>query len=119
MAVVDGSVIPVPEANREAYTKAVAAVSEMFLEVGAVEVVYAWGADVPEGVLTSFPMAVKREAGEGVVFAWVLWPDSAVREAGWVKAMGDPRMAAMPEGAFDGKRMIYGSFDVIQYMRKE
>jgi uncharacterized protein YbaA (DUF1428 family) len=33
--------------------------------------VQSWGDDVPEGKLTSFPMAVKREEGEAVVFTWV------------------------------------------------
>jgi hypothetical protein len=33
------------------------------------------GADVPDGTVTSFPMAVKKEADEVVVFSWMEWPD--------------------------------------------
>jgi uncharacterized protein YbaA (DUF1428 family) len=59
-------------------------------------------------------MAVKREEGEAIVFAWVEWPSKAARDAGWEKAMADPRMdpanSPMP---FDGKRMIYGGFQVV------
>jgi uncharacterized protein YbaA (DUF1428 family) len=69
---------------------------------------------VPEGKLTSFPMAVKREADEVVVFSWVVWPTRAIRDEGMKKVMADPRL--QPEAMtmpFDGKRMIYGGFQVI------
>ena len=59
-------------------------------------------------------MAVKREADESVVFSWITWPSKAVRDEGWKKLMADPRFA--PENhvmPFDGKRMIYGGFQVI------
>ena len=69
---------------------------------------------MPEGKLTSFTMAVKREAGETVVFSWITWPSRAVRDEAWKKVMADPRMQpgtmTMP---FDGKRLIYGGFDVL------
>ncbi len=67
---------------------------------------------MPDGKLTSFPMAVKKP-GETVVFSWLVWPDKAARDAGWAKKMQDPAPAAranpMP---FDGKRLIYGGFEV-------
>jgi len=119
MAVVDGFLLPVPDANRAAYTTAVTAQVEMFRDAGALQAVYAWGADLPEGELTSFPRAVLRNAEESVVFGWVMWSDQPAREAGWQKVMSDPRMAAMPENAFDGKRMIFGGFDVIAMSRTE
>jgi uncharacterized protein YbaA (DUF1428 family) len=77
-------------------------------------VVECWGDDVPEGKLTSFPMAVQRKADETVVFSWIAWPDRAARDEGMKNAMADPRLqtagSAMP---FDGKRMIYGGFETI------
>jgi len=118
MAFVDGVVIAVPDSNRAAYRKEARKLADLFLECGAREVVDAWGADVPEGKLTSFPMAVKRKEGESVVFSWVLWPSKRARDRGWEKAMADPRMAAMPASLFDGKRMIFGGFEVIQAKRK-
>ena len=33
-----------------------------------------WGDDVPEGKLTSFTLAVKREPHETIVFSWITWP---------------------------------------------
>ncbi len=73
-----------------------------------------WGEDVPDGKLTSFPMAVKKEATETVVFSWIEWASKAARDAAWAKIMEDPRMS--PEAnpmPFDGKRLIYGGFQMI------
>ena len=114
MSYVDGFVCAVPTANREAYLKHAQDVAGLFKDCGALSVVECWGDDVPEGKLTSFPMAVQRQADETVVFSWVSWPSRAVRDAGWAQVMADPRMqpgtVAMP---FDGKRVIYGGFEVL------
>jgi uncharacterized protein YbaA (DUF1428 family) len=72
-----------------------------------------WGDDVREGKLTSFPMAVKLEKDETVVFSWIVWPSKAVRDAGMKKVMEDPRMKGPDDMPFDGKRMIYGGFQTI------
>ncbi|KCZ55397.1 hypothetical protein HY29_12740 [Hyphomonas beringensis] len=84
----------------------------MFKEVGALSVVECWGVDVPEGKLTSMPMAVKLEEGETVVLSWISWPSKEARDAAWEKLMADERMAGM-EMPFDGSRMIFGGFDVV------
>jgi uncharacterized protein YbaA (DUF1428 family) len=61
--------------------------------------------------VTSFPMAVKRQPDETVVFSWIVWPSREVRDKGMNALMDDPRMQPdtnpMP---FDGKRMIFGGF---------
>lgn len=114
MSYVDGFVAAVPTANREAYRKHAEDASAIFKEYGALKVVECWGDDVPEGKVTSFTMAVKREEDEAVVFAWILWPDRETRVAGWKKIMEDPRMTEkMGPMPFDGKRMIYGGFETI------
>lgn len=118
MEFVDGVIIAVPVANREAYRQSAQDMAGLFLDCGAIEVVDCWASDVPEGKLTSFPLAVQREEGEAVVFSWIKWPSREAREAGWKTAMADPRMTAMPATLFDGKRMIFGGFDVIQSKRK-
>lgn len=114
MSYIDGFVAPVPDANREAYIEHAEKVAALFKEHGALAVVECWGDDVPEGKLTSFPLAVKREPGESVVFSWITWPSRAVRDEGWKKLTADPRMqpGAMPM-PFDGKRLIYGGFEVL------
>jgi uncharacterized protein YbaA (DUF1428 family) len=113
MTYVDGYVCAVPTANREIYRQRAAEAAEMFKAEGALAVVEAWGDDVPDGTLTSFPMAVQRKPDETVVFAWVTWPSRDVRNAAWEKmrdAFDERAMEAMP---FDGKRMIYGGFETI------
>ena len=114
MAYVDGFVAAVPTANRDAYLAHAAKAAKVFRDHGAVPVVECWGDDVPDGTLTSFPMAVQKKPDETVVFSWVTWPSRAVRDDGMRKVMADPRMQPdanpMP---FDGKRLIYGGFEVL------
>ena len=114
MTYVDGFVAAVPTAKREAYRKHAEAAALVFKEHGALKVVECWGDDVPDGKVTSFPMAVKRQEDETVVFSWVTWPSRQVRDAGMKKVMADPRVQPdvnpMP---FDAKRLIYGGFEVL------
>lgn len=114
MTYVDGFVAAVPTANKEIYKKHAKAAAVVFKEYGALKLVECWGDDVPEGKLTSFPMAVKCQADETVVFSWILWPSKKVRDEGMTKVMADPRPEPdtnpMP---FDGMRMIFGGFEMI------
>ncbi len=111
MSYVDGFVLAVPTAKREAYRAHAESALKIFREHGAVRCVECWGDDVPRGKLTDFFMAVQARDDETVVFSWVEWPDKAARDAGMAKVFADPRldkdMAAMP---FDGRRMVYGGF---------
>src|SRR3569623_620501 len=107
-------VAAVATANKQAYLEHARKAAQVFKDHGALQVVDTWGDDVPEGKLTSFPMAVKREAAETVVLGWVTWASTAARDEAWKKVMADPRMqpgaTPMP---FDGKRMIFGGFELI------
>src|SRR5689334_18263253 len=111
MTYVDGFIAAVPTANRNAYKNHAEAAAVVFKENGALKVVECWGDDVPEGQLTSFPMAVKRKSDETVVFSWILWPSREVRDKGMKALRTHPRMQPdvnpMP---FDAKRMIFGGF---------
>mgnify|MGYP003578312133 CR=1 FL=1 len=114
MNYVDGYLIPVPNAKKEDYRRLAEKAAAIFKDHGALTVVECWGDDVPEGKVTSFPMAVKRKDDESVVFSWITWPSKAVRDTGMKKAMEDPRMAHdMNNMPFDGQRMIFGGFQVI------
>jgi uncharacterized protein YbaA (DUF1428 family) len=113
MNYVDGVVIPVATADKETYREFAQRMAALFKEHGALNVVDCWGDDVPEGKLTSFPLAVKREPDETVVFSWLTWPSRAVRDEAWKKIMADPRMQDGAAPPFDGKRMIFGGFEVI------
>jgi uncharacterized protein YbaA (DUF1428 family) len=114
MSYVDGFVLAVPTANKETYREHAAAAAVVFKEYGALKVVECWGNDVPEGKITSFPMAVKCQPDETVVFSWIVWPSREVRDQGMEKVMADPRL--QPENnpmPFDGQRLIYGGFEMI------
>ena len=114
MSYVEGFAAAVPTANREAFREHAEAMAKVFKELGALSVVDCWGDDVPDGEVTSFPMAVKRREDETVVFGWMVWPSRKVRDAAHEKFMADMRMKPdvnpMP---FDGKRLIYGGFEMI------
>jgi uncharacterized protein YbaA (DUF1428 family) len=115
MSYVDGYVIAVPTVKKEKYIKLAEESSIVFKDHGAISVVENWGNDVPDGEITSFPMAVKCTEEETVVFSWITWPSKDVRDAGMKKAMEDPRLKNMgPDTVpFDGKRMIFGGFETI------
>ncbi len=107
----DGFVAAVPVDNREAYKAHAETAWQIFQDLGALAVWECWGDDVPDGEITSFPMAVQAKENETVVFSWTAWPDKEIRNAAWSKMMSDPKIAdAMGEMPFDGKRMIYGGF---------
>ena len=114
MAYVDGFVAAVPTDSKAAYKKHAEHAAVVFRDHGALQVVECWGDDVPDGKLTSFPMAVQCKAGETVVFSWILWPSREARNEGVEKVMKDPRLSPeenpMP---FDGQRLIFGGFHIL------
>jgi len=113
MPYVDGYIIAVPKEKKSEYIQMAEDAALMFKDHGALSVVENWADDVPEGKVTSLPMAVKCEEGEEVVFSWIVWPSREARDAGNKAAMADDRFkdwvpSTMP---FDGKRMIFGGFE--------
>ncbi|MBT0585188.1 DUF1428 domain-containing protein [Alteromonas oceanisediminis] len=115
MSYVDGFVAAVPKANKQQYLQHAKVAAVVFREHGASRVVECWEDDVPEGEVTSFPKAVLKQDDESIVFSWVEWPSKAIRDVGMQKVFEDERMTSghnpMP---FDGKRLIYGGFNLIQ-----
>jgi len=111
MGYLDGFLVPVPDANKDAYRAMAQKASQVFRDHGATRVVEAWGDDVPDGKVTDYARAAHKQDGETVVFSWVEWPSKEARVAGWNKVMADERMQHDPnDQTFDGKRMIYGGF---------
>jgi uncharacterized protein YbaA (DUF1428 family) len=108
---VDGSLVPVPAVNKDAYRAMAAKMAAVIREHGATRVVDAWGDDVPDGKITDYKGAVKATGDEKVVYSWIEWPSKQARDEGWKKVMADPRMHpdkdSMP---FDGQRMVHGGF---------
>lgn len=115
MSYIEGFVIAVPQANRQAFIEHARQADPLFIELGAVRVIECWGDEVPDGTTTDFRRAVQATADEDVVFSWIEWPDKATRDKAHAVIMApgfdDPRMdPARNPMPFDGKRMIFGGF---------
>lgn len=111
MSYIDGFVLAVPKANKEAYRRMAAMAWPLFKEFGALRHVEAWADDVPDGKVTDFRRAVQAKDEETVVFSWIEYPSKEVRDEANRKIMTDPRMKEWGEEMpFDGKRMIFGGF---------
>jgi uncharacterized protein YbaA (DUF1428 family) len=116
MAYVDGFVVPVQRAQLDAYQAMSRACGAIWREHGALEFRECVADDVKPGKVTSFPQSVLLEEGELVVFSWIVYASRAKRDEVNDKVMKDPRMADFmkPENMpFDGKRLIYGGFEML------
>ena len=77
MAYIDGFVAAVPTANKEKFRQHGETIDQLFKKHGALQVIEAWGEDVPTGETTDFFRAVKAKEDETIIFSWVFWPDKA------------------------------------------
>ena len=110
MSYIQGVVMAVPTAHREAFVAHSRQAADLIREFGATRVVDTWGDDVPDGKVNDFKSAVEATADETVSFGWMEFPDKAASNAAFQKMMSDPRMQAIGDMPFDGKRMIFGGF---------
>ena len=114
MTYFEGFIVPVPDGNKDAFTRHANDLAPSLRECGVRRQLEAWGADIPEGKLTDFHKAVDAKPGENVVFAWFEYPDKQTRDAANETMMSKPEMAEMGgEAPFDAKRMIFGGFETI------
>lgn len=115
MAYVDGFLVPVPKRNTEAYLAMARTAGKVWREHGALDYKECVAEDVKPGKWTSFPQAVKLKKGEVVWFSWIVYRDRKHRDRVMKKVMSDKRLAAMMDPKklpFDGRRMIFGGFEV-------
>ncbi len=114
MNYVDGFLAAVPKTNKSKFIEHSKLFTTILHDYGALSVVDCWEDDVPEGKVTSMPLAVQKKDDEIIVFSWITWPSKEVRDKGMEKLMKDPRASEevnpMP---FDGKRVIFGGFNVV------
>lgn len=109
----DGFLLAVPSDNRDRYVAHAEGAVPLFREFGATRMVEGWGEDVPRGKLNDMYGAVQAQDDETVLFSWVEYPDRATRDAAGQRMSTDPRVAALGEMPFDGKRMIWGGFECV------
>lgn len=111
MAYVDGVVMAVKTAERATFEKLAAESALVFKDHGAIEVMDCWGDSVPEGEVTSLPLAVQKAEDETVVFSWIIWPSKEIRDTGFEAAMQDERFDMETFGRIANmKTMIFGGF---------
>ena len=115
MTYFEGFIVPVPEANKDAYRKHASDFAPLLSQLGVRRVVEAWDSDVPEGKVTDFRKAVDATPDEKIVFSWFEYPDRATRDATNERMMTDPIAKEMSEQTmpFDAKRMIFSGFEAI------
>ena len=111
-----GLVIPVPEANMDAYRAWAASSAALFREYGCLEIVESRGDLVPVGKQTDFFRAVSAKPGETIVFSWQIWPDKETMLAVEAKMQTDPRFEMEGGPPFDASRLIYGCFTPLHIM---
>lgn len=105
--------LSVPESNRQAYLEAAEFMANWSMSHGALEVMEAWEAYVPDGKNTDLRKAVAAPDGEKIVTGWVIWPDKETLEKA-KEAMGRGEgFEGYPAGdpPFDPSRMIFGEFE--------
>ena len=109
-------VVPVPKKNLQAYRRLAKLAGKVWREHGALEVREYVADDVKVGKRTSFPRSVKLKPAETVIFSWIVYRSRSHRDRVNKKVMKDPRLAKMmnPKAMpFDGKRMIFGGFELL------
>jgi uncharacterized protein YbaA (DUF1428 family) len=116
---VAGLVIPVPEAEMEAYRRWAETSAAFFRDYGCLEIVECWEDFVPDGQHTDFRRAVAAKPGEKIVFCWQVWPDKEFLNAAEARMHEDERMTSAGEPPFDAKRLILGCFTPIVTMGRD
>lgn len=117
---VQGFLLAVPEDKKDAYVAMAARAAELFRGYGCTEIVEAWEDEVTDGKVTDFRMATKAQAGEKIVFSWLIWPDRDTYKAASEKMQSDPAFAeGMGEMPFDGMRMMWGGFTPVFTMGRQ
>ena len=126
MSYFDGSITPVPRANKDEYRSLAEISAAVLKEFGAIRVVECWNDSSGPGAGSYHGTEVRQEEGsyrtiadlvapkpdETFVWSWVEWPDKATRDAGMEKAMADPRMQFQDRPVvFDGTRLVAGGFE--------
>ena len=116
MAYVDGFVVPVPKAKLAAYRAMARKAGKVWREHGAIDYHECIADDVTVGKRTSFPRSVKLQAGEVVVFSYIVYKSRRDRDRINKAVMEDPQLKESMDPSkmpFDGKRMFWGGFETV------
>lgn len=111
---ISGYVAPALSASKQAFQKMAENMAAIALDHGALRIIDSWGEDVSDGEVTDFKRAVNAHDDEAIVFGFIEWPSKQVYQDA-MPAMHEDRRMPRPEAEMpiDGKRMIFGCFDVL------
>lgn len=110
---VDGFVIPLPLDKVDDYKRLADRAGALWKEHGALEYWECLGDDLEVKDMVSFKKAAGCDAGETVVFSWIVFASREDRDRVNAAVMADPRLQEIMEGMTepaDCKRMVYGGF---------
>lgn len=113
MSYIQGFLVAVPKANKQAYIESAQRAAPIFKEYGATRMMETWSEDLLDGKITDFKRSVQAKPDEAICFSWLEWPDKATFDAAAQKMETDPRWKTMPEMPFDATRMVWGGFEPI------
>jgi uncharacterized protein YbaA (DUF1428 family) len=114
---VDGFLLPISKKNLAAYRRIARLAGRVWREHGALEYRECVGDDLKVKGVVSFLRPMKCKAGETVLFSWIVYKSRAHRDKVNAKVMKDKRLADMNDPKtwpFDGKRLIYGGFSLLE-----
>lgn len=113
MAYVECYLLPVKTGQRALHLEIIEKSAAIYRELGTLSVMDCWGDNTPMGEVTSFPRAVQLQADETVVLSVLTYRDRAHRDEVTAKIETDIRlMELFMAGPFDGRRMVWGGFQV-------
>ena len=105
MTYFEGFVLPVPEANKDAYQHHATTFAPLVQELGVRRMVETWESNIEDGKVTDFRKAVAAKPDEKIVFSWFEYPDRTTRDATNEKMMADERMGSI-EMPFDSAEWL-------------
>lgn len=107
--------LSVKEEDFDAYKEAASFMADWSMSHGALEVMEAWEAFVPDGKVTDLRRAVAAPEGEKIVTGWVIWPDKETLTRAQEAMSKGEGFEGYPEGdpPFDTSRLIFGEFNPV------
>jgi uncharacterized protein YbaA (DUF1428 family) len=114
MPYMDVFVMPVLTARESDYLESARLAAQVWRDHGALSYVEGRAENVPEGKVTSFPMAVKLQPTEVLYLGYATYRDRAHRDEVNAKVMEDPRLQdMMKDSPANMQRMIWGGFATV------
>ena len=110
---VDGYLYVIRTDRKEEFIEFAKEMSALFRRHGALRVMECWEEEVPEGKMTSMPMAVSRQEGEAILFSWVEWESKEIRDAVCGSIHTEAEKVPYDKTLFDMTRMAMGGFQVV------